>query len=83
MSDEDKLKRTANLLRSGATMLFKHCPECGSPLFKKDENILCPNCNKKVIIVGVGEKIPDFSTSDLLSSVEKTILDKLQKNNNR
>lgn len=47
MSDE-KIKEMANLLTSGATMLAKPCPKCGSPLFRtKEGTVLCPACGFK------------------------------------
>lgn len=72
--DEESIKRMADLLKSGATMLFEHCPQCGSPLFKLQNEIRCPKCDKRVVIVKSGEKIPDASRSELLSDVESTVL---------
>ena len=47
MSDA-KIKEMANLLTSGATMLAKPCPKCGSPLFRtKEGKVLCPACGFK------------------------------------
>ena len=76
--DEESIKRMADLLKSGATMLFEHCPQCGSPLFKLQHEIRCPKCDKRVVIVKSGEKIPDVSRSELLSDVESTVLYMLQ-----
>jgi len=56
LNDKD-YKKMAELLRNGSTMLNKACPACNSPLFKfKNEDIFCPVCNKKVIIVKEGEE---------------------------
>ncbi|MDV3103214.1 Sjogren's syndrome/scleroderma autoantigen 1 family protein [Thermococcus waiotapuensis] len=32
------------LMLSGAKMLDRHCPKCGSPLFEKDGRVFCPVC---------------------------------------
>lgn len=32
------------LMLSGAKMLDKHCPKCGSPLFEKNGRVFCPVC---------------------------------------
>ncbi len=77
-SDKEQVKRMADLLKSGAAMLFEHCPQCGSPLFKIRDEVWCPTCNKRVIIVKGEEEIPDFSSSTLLSDVEKIVLSKVQ-----
>ena len=77
-SDKEQVKRMADLLKSGAAMLFEHCPQCGSPLFKIRDEVWCPTCNKRVIIVKGGEEIPDLSSSTLLSDVEKIVLSKVQ-----
>ena len=76
--DDESIKRMADLLKSGATMLFEHCPQCGSPLFKLQDEIRCPKCDKRVVILKPGEEIPDISRSELLSDVESTVLSKLQ-----
>ena len=73
----------ANLLKSGATMLFEHCPQCGSPLFKLQDEVSCPKCDKRVVIVKAGEQVPDVSKSDLLSDVEDAVLSKIQEVSNR
>jgi UPF0148 protein len=76
--DEESIKRMADLLKSGSTMLFEHCPQCGSPLFKLQDEIRCPKCDKRVVILKAGEEIPDVSRSELLSAVENTVLYILQ-----
>lgn len=81
--DEESIKRMADLLKSGATMLFEHCPQCGSPLFKLQDEVRCPKCDKRVIIVKTGEEVPDVSKSELLIDVEDTILYKLQEFSDR
>ncbi len=75
--DDEKIKRMGDLLKSGATMLFEYCPECSTPLFKIKDDIWCPNCNKRVIIVREGEETKVTSML-LLEEIEKTIMIKLQ-----
>ncbi len=59
MFNDKDYKKMAELLRIGSTMLNKACPACNSPLFKfKNEDVFCPICNKKVIIVKEGEELP-------------------------
>ncbi len=49
---KDNIKKMADLLRSGYSMLNEACPECNNPIFRdKEGNLLCPTCNKKVVIV--------------------------------
>lgn len=44
-SEEDKVRRMAKVLISGATMLAEQCPNCGAPLFRlKDGTIRCFSC---------------------------------------
>jgi UPF0148 protein len=40
----DQIKKMAELLKSGATMLPDACPVCNSPLFKVENRILCAKC---------------------------------------
>ncbi|UCH01731.1 MAG: hypothetical protein JSV20_07760 [Candidatus Bathyarchaeota archaeon] len=80
--DEKKrnLKRMADLLKSGATMLSDSCPECSSPLFKIRGEIWCPTCNKQVLIVKEGESASNLIGQSMFDSVEKIVLSKLQQN---
>ena len=71
------MKRMADLLKSGATMIFEHCPECNTPLFKINDEVWCPKCNKRVIIVKEGEEA-SVAGMLLLDDAEKTIMAKLQ-----
>ncbi len=48
---KSELSRMSGLLLSGATMLGEACPDCKVPLFKKNENIFCPQCERKAIYV--------------------------------
>jgi UPF0148 protein len=51
------MKGMADLLRNGATMLSRSCPECGTPLFQlKSGEIVCANCQRQVVIVPEGEE---------------------------
>ncbi|MEM2122440.1 MAG: Sjogren's syndrome/scleroderma autoantigen 1 family protein [Candidatus Bathyarchaeia archaeon] len=79
MSEE--LKRIADLLKSGATMLSDTCPVCHTPLFMKDDKIFCPKCNKPVIIISSPEEEQRLTTSIALSNLEQTILQRLEEAN--
>ena len=48
LSVSEELKRLSDLLKSGATMLSEACPDCHIPLYKKDDRIFCPKCNKSI-----------------------------------
>ncbi|MFX0000684.1 MAG: Sjogren's syndrome/scleroderma autoantigen 1 family protein [Candidatus Hodarchaeota archaeon] len=48
----ENIKKMADLLRSGSTMLNMACPVCNNPIFRnRDGNTFCPTCNRKVLIV--------------------------------
>jgi UPF0148 protein len=55
----DQVKKMAELLRSGATMLQDACPTCGSPLFRFEGKTFCVKCG-----------LPSTKTKDVLDSVE-------------
>ena len=74
----NEVKRMADLLRSGATMLFEQCPECNSPLFKIQDEVWCSKCDKKIIFVKEEEDITKATMSLILNDVEKTLLSKVQ-----
>ena len=43
-TDEEIRNVIMPLMLSGARMLDRHCPVCGSPLFEKDGKVFCPVC---------------------------------------
>jgi len=77
----EDVKQMAEWLRKGATMLSEQCPACSSPLFKLREEIWCPNCNKRVIIVKKEEEAPKMAGPMLLAGVEDTVLRKISEIN--
>jgi len=75
----EEIRRMADLLKSGATMLKESCPQCDSPLFKLPSgDIYCPTCNRKVVIVKTDEEAVKATAPATLSSLEDTLLVKLQ-----
>jgi UPF0148 protein len=71
------MKGMADLLREGATMLSRSCPECATPLFQlKSGDIVCANCQRRVVIVPEGEEAT-AEAGVRLESVEKVIVEKL------
>ena len=65
------LKRMAELLRAGATMLAETCPKCNSPLFKlKSGEVLCP-IHGKVMVVRSEEEYATASATSVLMEVER------------
>jgi len=74
MSKEDAgIKKAAELLRQGATMLDIACPICNMPLFRlKNGDIVCPN-HGKVYLVKNEEEEKKVSLSLTLDSIEQTL----------
>lgn len=77
----DDVKRMADLLKSGATMLSDICPECGSPLFKVKGEVFCAKCNKPVVYAKATGPSATVSPSHLLDSLEQTVVAKLSEAN--
>jgi uncharacterized Zn finger protein (UPF0148 family) len=68
----------ADLLRQGATLTELACPACASPLFRrKNGDLWCGRCEKKVIVVKEGEEPPKIK-STALENMETTLLAKVQ-----
>ncbi|TFG01219.1 MAG: hypothetical protein EU540_04235 [Promethearchaeota archaeon] len=66
----------AELLRSGHTMLNLACPICNNPLFRnKDNEILCPICNKRVVVKKNenNQQISDTSSEQRIIKDQKII----------
>jgi UPF0148 protein len=77
----EDVKRMADLLKSGATMLSDVCPECGNPLFKVKGEIFCAKCNKPVVYAKATSQEAMVSSSMLLDNVEQTIIVKITEAN--
>jgi UPF0148 protein len=70
------MKNMGELLRKGATMLSESCPECNTPLFRlKDGSLICPMCNKPVIIVSADTDVESMAQQ---SSIDQTLLNKVK-----
>ncbi len=70
-------RRMADLLRSGATMLSEVCPECGNVLFRVREEMICPRCNKPVVLVKATEDASKVLGERALGDVEHTLINKI------
>jgi UPF0148 protein len=71
------MKGMADLLRRGATMMSRSCPECSTPLFQlKSGEVVCANCQRRVVIVPEGEEATTGAGVQL-DSVEKVLVEKL------
>ncbi|BDC19008.1 Sjogren's syndrome/scleroderma autoantigen 1 family protein [Acidianus sp. HS-5] len=74
---DDSIKKAAELLRQGATMLSDACPICGSPLFKlKNGDVICP-VHGKVYIVKSDEEEKQVKKDIMLNSVEDFLVEGL------
>jgi len=80
LSEKGKnIKPMADLLRQGATLTELPCPACSSPLFKmKSGDLWCAKCQKRVIVVPEGESPSEVTSPVMLTSLESTILSKIQ-----
>ena len=80
MSKNSKnIKIMADLLKQGATLTEHACPACSTPIFKlKSGDLWCASCQKRVIILKEGEPEPEASEAPAFSSLESTILGKIQ-----
>jgi len=77
---EDKnavIRRMADLLRAGATMLQERCPICGSPLFRlRSGEVICP-IHGRVYIVRSDEEAAKITLKGVLEKLEESIVFKL------
>jgi len=76
--DDTSVKKMADLLRRGATMLADACPQCGSPLFKVGEDIYCVKCDKRIVYADSDEEIETEAVMTLLPELRKTLIGKLK-----
>jgi UPF0148 protein len=72
-----EVKRMADLLRSGATMLQETCPVCTTPLFRLGKDTFCPKCNRPVAIVKSAEEEVRLASQQVLDNLDQAILEKI------
>lgn len=78
-TEEQHIKRMADLLRQGSTLTELACPACASPLFRlKSGDLWCAKCEKKVIIVKEGEELAKITSVRALENLEATLLSKIE-----
>ena len=76
-----EVKKMAELLKSGASMLQETCPQCGTPLFRRGTETFCARCNRPVVIVRNAEDETRLATDQILENTEQTLLAKIQQLN--
>ena len=78
-TEDNSIKRMADLLRQGATLTDLACPNCSSPLFRlRDGTYWCGKDEKKVILVKEGEETPKTTTNTAFDTLEATLMTKVQ-----
>ncbi|MBD3158742.1 MAG: hypothetical protein GF309_08145 [Candidatus Lokiarchaeota archaeon] len=85
MSDRDgpAVRKMAELLRKGASMLAKPCPNCGSPLLKMGDNIYCASCDQQFAEqsderVTVSQSVDSSESTDVLTHLHSVLVGKLR-----
>ena len=80
MSDKDdtSVKKMAELLRQGATMLADPCPQCGSPLFKVQDDIYCVKCDRRIVYAQSDEEVEVQAVKTLIPELRETLINKLK-----
>ncbi len=76
-----EVKKMAELLKSGATMLSETCPQCSTPLFRRGKETFCPQCNKPVVIIRSLEDETRLTFDRTLETSERTLFEKIQEVN--
>lgn len=76
-----EVKKMAELLKSGASMLQETCPQCGTPLFRRGAETFCAKCNRPVVIISNKEDETRLATDQILEGTEQTLLAKIQQLN--
>lgn len=76
--DAALVRKMAELLKSGATMLERVCPSCEVPLFRlKSGDIICPKCGQRFIIVSSDEEEFRVYGDLVIREVERAAIAKL------
>ena len=76
--DDTSVKKMADLLRRGATMLADACPQCGSPLFKVGDDIYCAKCDRRIVYADPDEEVETQAVMTLIPELRETLIGKLK-----
>jgi UPF0148 protein len=76
--DDPSVKKMAELLRQGATMLADACPLCGSPLFKVKNDTFCVKCDRRIIYAESDEEAEAQAAKSLIPELRETLINKLK-----
>ena len=77
--DPAVVKKMADLLRSGATMLAEHCPKCGLPLFRlKSGEVVCP-IHGRVFIARTEADVTRATVEGVLEQLERLLVEKINR----
>lgn len=80
--DKNHIRKMADLLKSGATMLSITCPRDKAPLFKlKTGEVICPICGTRFYIVQSEAEHATVTASIALDSLERNIVNKINQIN--
>ena len=75
---DSSVKKMAQLLQQGATMLADGCPQCGSPLLKVEDDIYCAMCDRRIVYASSEEEVEKQAVKELLPELKETLLLKLK-----
>ncbi len=75
---DTSVKRMAQLLQQGATMLADGCPKCGTPLLKVGDDIYCAMCDRRIVYASSDEEVETRTVKELLPELKETLLIKLR-----
>ncbi len=76
----DVVKKMADLLRAGATMLPERCPLCGLPLFRlRSGEVVCP-VHGRVYIVRDESEVSKITVQGVLEELEKLVASRISEN---
>ncbi len=75
--DPQVIRKMADLLRSGATMLAEHCPKCGLPLFRlRSGEVVCP-IHGRVYIARTEAEVTKATVEGVLEQLERLLVEKI------
>ena len=76
--NDSSVRKMAELLRQGATMLADACPQCGSPLFKVKDDIYCAKCDRRIVYTQSDEEAVSHAVKNLIPELRETLITKLK-----
>jgi uncharacterized Zn finger protein (UPF0148 family) len=71
------MKRASELMKRGARLTSENCPVCGYMLVELDDRLMCPSCDREVVVAETREQYVEASSRVVLTRLREVLLENI------